>query len=89
MPLKWDRRQQSGSLNMIHGVQRQTVHFSGKELDIVRNYTQINGYFAHEEHVLLYFYVRTEVGVRYVLNNNNNCWYTVKSHKWETRLCLD
>ena len=41
-------------------------------MDIVRNYTQINGYFAHEEQVLLYLVCSDrledrEVGVRYIL----------------------
>jgi hypothetical protein len=69
---KWDSRLQSGPLHLFHEVQRQTLHFSGEELDIVRNYTQINGYFAHEEQVLLYLVCSDrledrEVGVRYIL----------------------
>ena len=69
---KWDSRLQSGSIHLLHEVQRQTEHFTGQPLDIVRNYTQINGFFAHEEQTLLHLVCSDkledrEVGVRHIL----------------------
>ena len=48
------------------------MHFCGEELEIVRKYTQLNDFIAHEEQVLLYLVCsdkleEKEVGVRYIL----------------------
>lgn len=69
---KWKSQLQLGSLHLLHEVQRQTANFSGQALEIVRNYTQINGFYAHEEHTMLYLVCsdkmeEREGGVRHIL----------------------
>ena len=72
LELKRDSRLQSGPLHLLHEVERQTKHLSGEALDTVRKYTQINGFFAHEEQTLLHLVCsekleEREVGVRHIL----------------------
>ena len=51
---KWNSKLELGSLHLLNEVQRQTENFSGNPLEVVRRFTQWNGFFAHEEATLLY-----------------------------------
>ena len=72
LEIKWDSRLESGSLHLLHEVMRQRAHFDGNVLATVQRYTQINGFFAHEEPILLHLVCSDnpedmEVGVRHIL----------------------
>lgn len=69
---KWDSRLDHGPLHLLHEVQRQSTYMTGDALTVVRKFTQINGFFAHEEQVLLYLICsdnleEREIGVRHIL----------------------
>ena len=70
--LKWDSKLVSGPLHLLNEIIRQRTHFDGEALRIVQRYTQINGFFAHEEQTLLHLVCSNliedrEVGVRHIL----------------------
>ena len=83
---KHHRRLEIGSLHLLHEVQRQSDCLTGDMLELVRRYTQINGFYAHEEHVLLYLISSDkpedrEVVVRLILRKENKAIQESQSNK--------
>ena len=61
---KWNFNISQGSKHLFDEIQRQNNFCDSNTLSIVRNYTQINGFFAHEENVLLYMLASSDMELR-------------------------
>ena len=51
---KWDFNISQGPKHLFNEIQRQNKYCNRETLETVRRFTQINGYFANEENILLY-----------------------------------